>query len=368
MLRQLTRKLTESYERKHRIFVTALAAAIIAAMFIIPTTAISADTEETAIIDIINKYRAQNGLGKLTFSETLYKAAKGHSADMASRNYFSHESLNGANFSDRIKAAGYSTNTYLGENIAAGMTKASEAFDAWRKSPGHNSIMLGKNFKAVGIARVYNANSEYGWYWTADFGGYADSTASSAAASSNSKSPTGDTTYSKPNRSSSNNSEWGAESLNWLLKNKGLKGYPDGCIRPNNQVTRAEFATMVVKAFEIRPVGRTTFKDTKTHWGRLKIASLADRGILKGFVDGSFRPNKPITRAEMTQAITKAAGLKLASSNRVEFSDIAGHWARNTIIVAASNNIVNGYAGGKFKPDAKSTRAEAATILYRLNN
>jgi hypothetical protein len=122
---------------------------------------------------------------------------------------------------------------------------------------------------------------------------------------------------------------------------------------------------MIAKTLNIKPGGRTVFKDSKNHWARHYIAALADQGVLVGYVDGKFRPDKSVTRAEMTQVITKAAGLHFNTS-KTPFADIEGHWAKTTITIAASNNIVTGYANGKFKPDISCTRAEAAAILRRL--
>ena len=93
---------------------------------------------------------------------------------MANQNYFSHNSLDGRTPWDRIRTAGYTYNTWLGENIAAGQTNAATVFNAWRNSPSHNANMLSSNYLAIGIDRCYNGGSQYGWYWTTDFGGVAE--------------------------------------------------------------------------------------------------------------------------------------------------------------------------------------------------
>ncbi len=132
------------------------------------------DSEELAFLTLINNYRAQNGLPGLTLSPKLSNASEAHSADMAIRNYFSHTGSDGSSPWDRIRAAGYTYNTYLGENIAAGFADAQGNFDAWRNSPPHNEDMLNPNFKAIGIGRYYQAGTAYGWYWTTDFGGVSE--------------------------------------------------------------------------------------------------------------------------------------------------------------------------------------------------
>ncbi|MBO3800410.1 MAG: PKD domain-containing protein [Candidatus Brockarchaeota archaeon] len=135
----------------------------------------SLESEKSTFLTLINQYRQRNGLPPLSLSNTLTTAAQLHSEDMASRNYFSHTTPEGKTFVDRIREAGYTYATCLGENIAAGFSTAQEAFEAWKNSPGHNQNMLNPCFKAIGIGLAYSASSTYKWYWTTDFGGYDDS-------------------------------------------------------------------------------------------------------------------------------------------------------------------------------------------------
>ncbi|MGQ9479256.1 MAG: CAP domain-containing protein [Thermoproteota archaeon] len=132
-------------------------------------------SEKAAFLYLINQYRQQNGLQPLSVSNALTIAAQDHSEDMANRNYFSHTTPEGKTFVDRIREAGYTYNTCLGENIAAGYPTAQNVFEAWKNSPGHNGNMLNPCFKAIGIGLAYNPSSTYKWYWTTDFGGYGDS-------------------------------------------------------------------------------------------------------------------------------------------------------------------------------------------------
>lgn len=172
------------------------AAYLLAALFVVFSISLAVspaayayDDEELAFLAQINNYRAQNGLPALTLSGTISNAAEGHSYDMAVRNYFSHTSQDGRSYVDRIRAAGYGYNTWLGENIAAGYTTSDSVFNAWRNSPGHNANMLKAEYRAIGIGRYYQAGSTYGWYWTTDFGGVAED---SIPPSVNVPAPTGD--------------------------------------------------------------------------------------------------------------------------------------------------------------------------------
>jgi uncharacterized protein YkwD len=133
------------------------------------------DSEEQAFLQLINDYRQQNGLAPLSPSDTLDGAAQWKSQNMADNSYFAHDDTPiNRTWVQRIRDCGYGYNTYLGENIAAGISSAADAFSLWKNSPGHNANMLGANYSAIGIGRAYVAGSPYGWYWTTDFGGVAD--------------------------------------------------------------------------------------------------------------------------------------------------------------------------------------------------
>lgn len=139
------------------------------------TSAAGYDSEETAFLQLINNYRQQNGLGTLTSSPTLDKSAAWKSQDMAANAYFAHDDIPiGRAWNQRISDCGYNFGGWIGENIAAGMATATDAFNAWKNSAGHNANMLSVNYNAIGIGRAYVAGSPYGWYWTTDFGSYVD--------------------------------------------------------------------------------------------------------------------------------------------------------------------------------------------------
>jgi len=137
----------------------------------------SLDSEERAFLVLINNYRAQNQLAPLAPSYALTRSAAWKSADLGANRYFLHDDP-GRGWVQRFRDCGYGYNAWLGENIAAGVSTAQQAFDLWRNSPGHNANMLGANYAAIGIGRAYAAGSPYGWYWTVDFGGYDDGWAS----------------------------------------------------------------------------------------------------------------------------------------------------------------------------------------------
>ena len=107
----------------------------------------------------------------LTMNDSLRTAARLHSQDMATNNYFSHVSLTGTTFDQRIRNAGYTGSFPLGENIAAGPSTPESLVDGWMASPGHCANIMNGSFRATGIGYAFSASSTYRHYWTQTLGG-----------------------------------------------------------------------------------------------------------------------------------------------------------------------------------------------------
>ncbi len=101
----------------------------------------------------------------------LRAAARGHSQDMAANNYFSHTSLDGRTFDQRIGEAGYTGAFPWGENIAAGQSTPEAVVTGWMASPGHCTNIMSAGYKAIGVGYGFSSSSTYRHYWTQDFGG-----------------------------------------------------------------------------------------------------------------------------------------------------------------------------------------------------
>ncbi len=146
-------------------------------------------------------------------------------------------------------------------------------------------------------------------------------------------------------------------------------GYPDGTVRPSAEITRAEVATIFFrlltddsrKEFDTKTSAFTDVDDGQ--WYTRAIATLAKAKIVSGDPEGTFRPNDAITRAEMATIIARFADL---SADGKTFSDISGHWAQKYIELAAGNGWINGYTDGTFRPDKKITRAETFSMINRV--
>ena len=147
-------------------------------------------------------------------------------------------------------------------------------------------------------------------------------------------------------------------------------GYPDGLVRPTGNITREEVATIfyrLLREDKLVTIASTTnnFTDVeKERWSNKAISSLANGGYITGYEDGTFGPSKFITRAEFATMATRYASLSLADD--VAFSDIEGHWAKDYILKASSAGWVNGYEDGTFAPEKYITRAEVMTIINRM--
>lgn len=96
------------------------------------------------------------------------------------------------------------------------------------------------------------------------------------------------------------------------------------------------------------------------------ISDLVEDGILNGYPDNTFRPDGKITRAEFAKILFAMEDLKLKEDNQKEFEDVANHWAKTYIEIAASNNLLKGYEDNTFKPEREITYGEIATILLRV--
>jgi len=123
---------------------------------------------EREVVALYNQERADAGLSPLVMDVRLFQSARGHSQDMGTNNYFSHVSLDGTTFDERIVAAGYPSPR--SENIAAGYSSPASVVAAWMASSGHRANILDSTAKHVGIGYANQSGSTYYHYWTANMG------------------------------------------------------------------------------------------------------------------------------------------------------------------------------------------------------
>ncbi len=149
-----------------------------------------------------------------------------------------------------------------------------------------------------------------------------------------------------------------------------IKGYPDGTFKPSNNVTRAEaaqmFATLLNSGTSFGTSSVTKFTDANNKWYSPAVNYIAGKGLLSGYSDGTFKPDADITRAEFAQMIS--GYLKAGYAGSANFKDVKGHWASDAIDKVFGNKAVEGYPDGTFKPNKTLTRAEAVTVLNAVFN
>ena len=149
-----------------------------------------------------------------------------------------------------------------------------------------------------------------------------------------------------------------------------IVGYEDGTVRPNANISRAEVAAIFFRLLkdDVRDdnlTANSVFTDVAFgKWYNKSISTMAKIGIVKGRTANAFAPNAPITRAEFAAICSRfdRSNVEIKS----DFNDISGHWAEKEIRRAASLGWIKGYADGSFKPDQNITRAEAASMINRM--
>ena len=149
-------------------------------------------------------------------------------------------------------------------------------------------------------------------------------------------------------------------------------GYGNNDVRPQNNITRAEVATIFFRLLtdETREANMTKsngYNDVKDgDWFCCAVSTLSKMGIIKGYEDGSFKPNDPISRAEFAAIAARFA--PNGDKTPATFADVTSHWAKDEISIAANHGWIKGYEDGSFKPDQKITRAETMTLVNRVLN
>lgn len=171
---------------------------------------------------------------------------------------------------------------------------------------------------------------------------------------------------------------WAYQPLANLVAMGIVRGYPaeidsDGFpwykISPFQNITRAEFAVMLVQALNLKPDNSAPVKFTdvlEEDWYREAVEMLAVKGIIGGYGDQTFRPKNMITRAEIAAMLVKSLNDQGAEISKT-FPDVAeGSWYTQPILRAAHLGIISGYGDGRFKPSARATRAEVMTMIYQF--
>lgn len=161
---------------------------------------------------------------------------------------------------------------------------------------------------------------------------------------------------------------WGGESIEYLVEKEAVQGYADGTFRPNNKLTRAHAAKILAVSLNlpVQESATSTFRDTTNHWADPYIAAIQTelKNVIKGYPDGNFRPNRPITRAQLTKMMVEAYDLTRDPTTHIYFSDMPDAYAQY-IQTLGSLGIVQGPVKGEFRPYENVTRLQMAAMIHR---
>ncbi|KGR80129.1 S-layer homology domain-containing protein [Ureibacillus manganicus] len=162
-------------------------------------------------------------------------------------------------------------------------------------------------------------------------------------------------------------SHWAYSSIKNLNIQGLIAGYPNGTFKADHSITRAEAAVIIAKALNLTASKAPTFTDvSNTHFAYKQITAVQEAGIITGRAPGKFSPNENLTRAEMATILTKA--YKLTGTSEVTFKDVTNkHWGYPFIQTLIANNLTSGYDDNTFRPNGNITRAEFAAFVDRVN-
>ncbi len=162
---------------------------------------------------------------------------------------------------------------------------------------------------------------------------------------------------------------WAASAVSDLKARGIISGYPDGNFHPSDQVTRADMAVMLALAKHLAPrSGTSVFPDVPSgYWAAGAIGAAKAAGYLQGYPDGSFRPGQGVSRAEAAVLLDKAFPLQDSGrASNTSFTDVNSSFWAAAAIARLTLAGISGYPDGTFRPNKIMTRAEAAVMLDKL--
>ena len=161
---------------------------------------------------------------------------------------------------------------------------------------------------------------------------------------------------------------WAQNQIVSLVGKNVISGYPDNTFKPDNPVTRAEFMVMTNRAFSFTNTADINYTDVKSSdWFAPEVAKAQAAGYISGFPDGSMKPNNQISRQEAASMLARALQLDTTVANPLNFTDADSipAWSKNAIAAMVKANCISGYPDGSFKPANSISRAEAAVMIGR---
>lgn len=164
---------------------------------------------------------------------------------------------------------------------------------------------------------------------------------------------------------------WAKRTIGSFVKLGFVNGYSDHTFRPDANITRGEFASIIARVFDIKQADGDSGKvlvDLPGHWSESSVSVLASHNIISGYADNTFKPDRLISRAEVIAVLSNVVDLETVEkvNSNVAFADIEGSWNQTDIRLAAEAGLVSGRGPSEFAPNQLCTRAEALTIVWRV--
>ena len=158
---------------------------------------------------------------------------------------------------------------------------------------------------------------------------------------------------------------WAKKEIEASIELGLAKGYPDGSFKPDKVITRVEFFSLVNNLFEYTEISKIEYKDVSAYsWYAPVIAKANAAGYISGYTDGGIHPEGNITRQEAALIISRIKKLT-TKAEKLSYTDatLVAEWSENAVIAVFESGIMSGYPDNTFRPDMNLTRAEAVVIL-----
>jgi hypothetical protein len=166
---------------------------------------------------------------------------------------------------------------------------------------------------------------------------------------------------------------WAAKPIRTLADKGIIDGYPDGTFKPEQPITRAEFAKLIAKTFHYQPGNQGYFPDTTGNWAKTYISSVASHKVMNAFSDGKFKPEERLSRAQMANMLARIVQLGKPEEKydnwQASFSDVpANNWAYQKIEIINRLELFPPSFKSEFHPEQAVTRAESAWMIEAAGN
>ena len=161
---------------------------------------------------------------------------------------------------------------------------------------------------------------------------------------------------------------WAKEAIGEMVALGHVKGYDAGVFMPSKELTRAELVTIINRMNGLVEEKIVTFSDvTENHWAYAEIEKALAKGYISGFPDNTFRPDQPVTREQFATIINNLYNLdEELLANEIVDGNLIADWSKNAIKMVIANGVMQGYPDGTFKSTGKITRAEGTMALYNI--